>query len=417
MPLNIIDYTKIPYQKNDYSGLTDLVKNFMEGYEASQKPQKMQHEMEKLKQEALQGGHRTNIMGAEAKFAEKSFGGMAEQEALKAALLKKFGAQEKELALKETMANIWATKNPDKAHVSTDITRLWNEREEDARKYGEDSPRVKSKDKQIEKENSMLGRGGLSDNARIFNSLPKAVQNEQIATAAGFGIDPLLAARRLSGGALLEDLQAEQEAKGIDTSNSRPIYSSTTSNITKQKEMDGALAQLNVLEKHSTAGIKDHLFQIMGYSPKNFFNAISGKNKKEQGKYLAARSVYPEISGERIKLSNGSNAHESVKDITDKSLGNSKVFQNVVDSETYQYMQDYIHDWFKEGNESRQEIIYGTTPKKKAEKEAAEKAEALRNAQNGDKEVITEADILHTAQEEGIPVYMVKERLKAEGRM
>ncbi len=106
MPLNLhsIDYTKIPLQTNDYSGLTDLVKNFMEGYELSQKPQKLRSEAEKLKQEALQAAHKTTSMGNEAKYSEQSYRGKAGQEEMLAEILRKYGGAEKESEIEARLA-------------------------------------------------------------------------------------------------------------------------------------------------------------------------------------------------------------------------------------------------------------------------------------------------------------------------
>ncbi len=337
MPLNLhsIDYTKIPLQTNDYSGLTDLVKNFMEGYELSQKPQKLRSEAEKLKQEALQAAHKTTSMGNEAKYSEQSYRGKAGQEEMLAEILRKYGGAEKESEIEARLAQAFHNR-----------------------------------------QSGQNGSRGLTPGWRTINSMPAAAREAMLAQARAWGFSDPETLSHIGSGGTMEDLKNSAMNSGIDVENAVPINVPTTSNINQQKSMDAGLAELEVLENFTTEALGDRITTVFGYSPKQFVDSLRGLNEDEQAKYLAARAMQPEIAGARMKLSGGSNASEAMHDLVEKSFGESKVFRPLVSPEVFKKMQHYMNETLKQGNKARKSALHNI----KRPKDNAMKTEAINNA-------------------------------------
>ena len=417
MPVNNwIDYSRIPTMKQDYSGSTDFVKNLMNAYEQSQRPNKLQHEMEKLKQEALQGGLRTNIMGSEAKHAEKTYGAQAEQEALKAALLKEFGPREKELALKETLTNIWAKQNPDKAHTSMDVTRLWNDYEEEVRRNGEESPRAKSLAKAIEKENAMTSGRGMSHEQRVWQSLPAANKAEELAILKGWGYPSTEAAAARASGTTMDELRDLAREKGVDVDNAVPIYAMNAPTVNAMHKRGIISAGSEVLDKFQEKAMGPYSSKIFGYSPAQIWDSLKGENEDKLVDFYAARLLEDEGATMLVAKSGGNVNMHAIDNMINKGMGNTKVIPVQMNEKLYSKIRKKARQVTTEMMEAERSHASNTNYLNKNDNRV--KSEALENAsqQNGN-EVITEEDILHTAKELGIPTYMVKERLKSEGRM
>ena len=377
MPVNNwIDYSRIPTMKQDYSGSTDFVKNMME---AAQRPFKMQSDREKMMQEALQSGHKTTSMAAEAKYAEPLVLSEIERnkqqglaKALEMAILQQYGGQEAAQKIALMRAQEQHYNKP------SDLGQYENERELAVRRFGEDSRQVKNIDKAIEKENSMLGRGGLTESARVFNGLPKSVQAEQIATAAGYGFDPLVAARRLSGGDLLEDLQREAEANGVDTNKTVPIFSPNAPTVNAMHKRSVLSAGSEVLDKYIEKGQKRYSKKYAGYSPLQMWDHIRGDKVDELSDFYASRMLEDENAVVNVAKSGGQVNMHAVDNMITKGMGNTKVIPSQMNEEVYAATREKARHILKEMMEAERNALSKHKIPMKADNQA--KAEALTNA-------------------------------------
>lgn len=203
-----------------------------------------------------------------------------------------------------------------------------------------------------------MSRSGITHGLRIWNSLPANVKNDAIATGVGLGYTPDEVAIALSSGKTLKQLA---ESAGKDIGDVEKVYAPTTPNITQMKNQEGALAEIDVLEDKTTNAMSPYSRKFFGYSPKQITESLSGTNTDEQARYLAARAMQPELAGVRTRLAGGSNAQEALSDMTQKSLGNAKIFEPLVSPEVYEKTQRYMNQWLKEATHARTKAIRGQT--------------------------------------------------------
>lgn len=207
-----------------------------------------------------------------------------------------------------------------------------------------------------------MGRSGLTPQQRVWNSAPAIQKNDMISTAVGMGYSTDEALGALSSGVPLSELA---KAKGINIKDVEKVYAPTSSNISQMKSMEGAAAELDVLEDHVTDAAKNYPNTWYGFSPAQVKDALSGLNEDEQARFLASRALQPEIAGARSRIAGGSSAHAALKEVQEKSLGSSKIFSSLVNKNVYEKTQKYINEWLREGVKARKSSIYNTGKKGK----------------------------------------------------
>lgn len=191
---------------------------------------------------------------------------------------------------------------------------------------------------------------------REWQSMPANVRNDYIATLVGSGKYSVDEAAHLGAtGVKLRDALGAQNIEEINSIDK--VFSPTNSSITQQQTQDARGAGLDVLEKLVSEWGGKHRI-VGGHSPKLIYQMISGDSEDEQAKFLAQRAVQPELAGGRAALATGSNSHSALKEIQEKSLGNSKIFQSLVSPSVYRKTQHYINFAIQKENDARRRKLY-----------------------------------------------------------
>lgn len=325
LPNNLIE----PYlpKPRESLGLGNLFKQVIEGYELAKKPGK-------LKREEQYENARNKVHIAEAEHAPAYYKNRAEAEAFKNMLEKKFGEREREAGLKEKEAH----------------AKYW---EQGGRSGGGAANSPKERRIQF----NAMGPDGKAEMFRIGNAIGWTPQET---------IDNFISGK---------DFKEAAVEKGVDLETEQGAFLATGANRTRIKNMEGAAAELDVLEKKTGKSLAKYGGnKIFGYSPVQIMDTLQGKNKKEQVEFLVARALQPEIAGARSLLSGGSSAHAAIEEARHAALGNFKVFESLIPSEIYQDVQEGINRTLNEAFEARKDAIYGT---KKGKRQAAEEFQKI----------------------------------------
>lgn len=216
-------------------------------------------------------------------------------------------------------------------------------------RYGSDSDIVKNAQKQLDLENELkqsnITRRSQINNAQAYSSLPADEKKRVVATAVGMGYDPSEASRLLNSGKTLSDMSQE---KGIDLKEVQPVYPLGGETL-KQMQKRGAFAnEIKVLQTRINEATKGYGRRLAGYSPKQVMDAISNENPDQQGRYLAARALAPELNALRLNAMNGKVGIEAIKHLTEKAGQNSKVFESLISDDARQSMNNYMSQWIDE---------------------------------------------------------------------
>jgi len=208
-----------------------------------------------------------------------------------------------------------------------------------------------------------------------FNSLPVGTKEYVLAQAAGMGIYPDDARKMLTSGKSLSDIAVE---KGFDPNSlPEPIYPLTKAGQNQLKQRQSAIAELGVLGKTISEWAGPYSQQIAGYSPLQVRDALTGKNKDQQAKFLAARMLAPEQAAIRLRAMGGNVGIEAIREMTDKAMVNGKNLQFLVKPEVFNQANDYvenaIYDAVQAANKSATKAIGSPEEKPSTAKEAIKK--------------------------------------------
>ena len=162
--------------------------------------------------------------------------------------------------------------------------------------------------------------------------------------------------RRLAKGDSVEAMGVE---KGFDPNADYPLpqYAPTQPALTRLQQMSQAAAEISSLEQRLTPAIAPFAQTVIGYSPKQISQAIKGIDPDAQAKFLAGRALMPELASMRMRLQGGQAGIESIREMSDKSLGNIKAFQALVTPEVYAATQNYMNQWLNEAVQAAQRSI------------------------------------------------------------
>lgn len=179
-----------------------------------------------------------------------------------------------------------------------------------------------------------------------FNSLPVSTKEYVLAQAAGMGIYPDDARKMLTSGKSLSDIATE---KGFDPNNlPEPIYPLTKAGQTQLKQRKAAIEELGKLGKTISSWAGPYSQQIAGYSPLQVKDALTGKNKDQQAKFLAARMLAPEQAAIRIKAMGGNVGIEAIREMTEKSMMNGHALQALVKPDVFIKANEYVEEAIKD---------------------------------------------------------------------
>ncbi len=184
-----------------------------------------------------------------------------------------------------------------------------------------------------------------------FNKQPAAFKSQQMALAAGLGLDPGTASNAfINEGKTITDLAKEMD---VDPKTIIPVYPTANENIKQTQIRSSLVSELHSIEGNLNKIQGDYSRKFFGYSPKQVANALKNKSPDEQGMILAARNLAPDIAALRAKIAtNGTIGIEALREMTDKALGNLKVFEPLVSPEARKAMNLYTDEIIKEANDA-----------------------------------------------------------------
>lgn len=190
-------------------------------------------------------------------------------------------------------------------------------------------------------------------NSAFFTSQSAKWKDQQLALAAGLGMDPSAASQAyIDEGKTFSDLAKE---KGIDPKSVVPVYPTANENVKQTQIRSSLVSELLNFEKNLVEIQGKYSRKFIGYSPKQIVDALKNENPDEQGMILAARNLAPEVSAIRAKIAtNGTIGIEALKELTNKSLGNLKIFEPLVSPEARVAMNKYTDKLIMEAQNAYQ---------------------------------------------------------------
>lgn len=217
---------------------------------------------------------------------------------------------------------------------------------------------------------------------------PPNTKTYLVAQAAGMGLTPDAAIKAFSKGETIEDLAKQHGFNPDDLP--EPDFSPTNGNITKLKERQAALKELEVLSKFTREKLGPYSETIFGYSPKQVFEAIKGKNDEGQANFLAARALAQEENLVRLTVANARGTIPAIKGITQKAMNDMKVFRPLVNEKVWTKMQKIIDDKLSEAMQASSKAykLKGKEAITKEQEKNNKKATVRYNLDTGDFEDI-----------------------------
>lgn len=203
-----------------------------------------------------------------------------------------------------------------------------------------------------------------------FDKLPTNDKKREIGLMTAMGVDPVEAASILRKGTSASEYAKQQ---GIDISEVTPKYALGEQNIKDVQRTSAYFDELGSLEKNISEGMSEYPNRLKGYSLEQIADQLAGDKPEKVGKALAAAALQPELAALRLKVQGGNIGIEAIRELTDKSLGNLKTVQSLVDKPTYLAMQKYINEWLREAGTIRINSLEGYGKLKGALKKGADK--------------------------------------------
>jgi hypothetical protein len=199
---------------------------------------------------------------------------------------------------------------------------------------------------QLQKDQSLAQLNTQRAQGQNYLALTPDQKNFVLAQGAGMGIEPTEMAKYLLSGKTVSDIAKE---KGFDPNNlPEPIYALTPSGRTQLERRQQAQAEINVLDKKLTEAMAPYSRRVMGYSPKQIGEALSGTNDDTQAKFLAASALQPEMAQIRLRLGGGNVGIEAIRELTKSSMGHINHLQSTISPSVYKKAQEYMNSWLNE---------------------------------------------------------------------
>jgi hypothetical protein len=244
-------------------------------------------------------------------------------------------------------------------------------------------------------------------NAFSYATAPVDVKSAMVAQLAGAGLYPDEAVNLLSSGKTVSQILKD---KGFDPANPpAPDYAPTRGNIDQLQKRRGYLNELNTIDNFVSQGMAPYSSRVLGFSSKQIADAIKNDDPDKQARFIAARGLQPELAAMRANVAGGRVGIGLIREMTDRALGNSKVFESLVRPQVYekaqQYMSQNISDAFRSAEKNLMQAGHrnvGQSP----QNIAGNSGNYVINGKN-----YTDADIAFTARNKGLTVEQVKQKL------
>lgn len=171
---------------------------------------------------------------------------------------------------------------------------------------------------------------------------PVDAKNYMVAQLAGAGVDPSEAVNLLSSGKTVPEIL---QSHGFDPSNApEPDYLPTRGNVQQLNQRKAAMAAVNSLGDAVREGLGPYSQTIGGLSPQQTLDAIMGRNKEEQVKFLAARAIVPELTTMRLTASGGRATVHAIEAMQNASLNQIKSIRALIPKDVWIAAQKEIDD-------------------------------------------------------------------------
>lgn len=204
-----------------------------------------------------------------------------------------------------------------------------------------------------------------------FMLLPVDQKSSLLAQANGIGYDTQDAAKLYINGYNTRDLAL---AKGLDPNNlPSKLYPGTRAARTQMQMRNQSLAEINTIGDKITASLGPYSRRVMGFSPQQIVDAIRGRNKDGQARFLAATALVPELSAMRSRAA-GANRFgiETMREITTASMNKVKTLQPFISPDVYKLANQYIDTWLNQGmNAANKTIDMGNKEIEREQKQIA----------------------------------------------
>ena len=189
-----------------------------------------------------------------------------------------------------------------------------------------------------------------------FDKLPTNDKKREVGLMTAMGVDPVEATSLLRKGT-----SASQYAKdnGIDITQVTPQYALGEQNIKDVQRTAAYFDELGSLEKNISEGMAEYPNRLKGYSFDQIADMLAGDKPDKVGKALASAALQPELASLRLKVQGGNIGIEAIRELTNKSLGDLKTVESLVDRPTYLAMQKYINQWLSEAGNIRIKTLEG----------------------------------------------------------
>jgi hypothetical protein len=178
-----------------------------------------------------------------------------------------------------------------------------------------------------------------------FDKLPTDEKKRAVGLVTAMNLDPTEGLKLLRSGKSLQDIAEE---KGYNLEELTPVYPLGTENVKQLQKRSGFVNEIKNLENNIIGGMGEYQNKLFGYSLEQMADAVKGDNPDKQGKVLAARALQPELAALRLKVAGGNIGIEAIRELQNKSLGNLKIMESLVDGPTYVAMQKYITKYLEE---------------------------------------------------------------------
>jgi len=340
MAINFTDFSRAPIIASPWK---NLFENVLQGYKIEQEPAKMAQETQ---QREL--SNKLKKLEVEHKPTEYS---LSDQEKTLANSLKDLALkhQPKEYSLadalkEEQLKQLQRTGGKGGAKVNgmvANFVATHPEATQDEIKAFADQV-LQS---QLRHTEAVTGRSEDITSGSSFDKQPVNEKKRAIGLTTAMGIDPIEGLKLLRSGQSLRDIA---DSKGFLLEELTPMYPLGEENVKQLQKRSGFVNEIKNLEDKIIGGMGKYQNKLYGYSLEQMADALSGENPEEQGKVLAARALQPELAALRLKVAGGNIGIEAIRELQDKSLGNLKILESLVDSPTYIAMQKYMTKYLEE---------------------------------------------------------------------
>lgn len=220
-----------------------------------------------------------------------------------------------------------------------------------------DTPEIQNYQKYLDSKSSHIK--SLESSKEISDSLkrrqemgwawqhePNDVKIADIGQLAGAGYTTNEASKLLSEGNTVPDLLKKS---GFDPKNPPDsIAINTPADRTQVNKQKSSLAELKYVEDFVANGLGPYSQTILGYSPSQIKDALSGKNKQQQIDFLAARALSPELTNLRLLVANARATIPALKSLSEKSLTNINAIRPLVGKDVWQKVQHKVGNILQE---------------------------------------------------------------------